>query len=74
MLRTLLTNPYLITAWLILALLSLVILIVDLQRNNRQLHSLMKWVWLFTVLYSGPLGLAVYFYSGRAQITRDSLW
>lgn len=34
----------------------------------------MKAVWLFTVLYSGPLGLAIYFYAGRRQIARDSLW
>lgn len=26
------------------------------------------------MLYSGPLGLLVYGYSGRAQIRRDSLW
>jgi hypothetical protein len=34
----------------------------------------MKWVWLLTVLYSGPLGLAGYYWSGRRQISRDSLW
>jgi hypothetical protein len=34
----------------------------------------MKFVWGFTVLYSGPVGLAVYWYSGRSQIRRDSLW
>lgn len=74
MLRSLLTNPYLIAGWLVLALLSLIILTVDLRRNNAHLPLLMKGVWLFTVLYSGPLGLAVYYYSGRAQIARDSLW
>jgi hypothetical protein len=74
MLQSLLTNPYLVAGWLTLALLSLVILIRDLQRNNHHLPSLMKGVWLFTVLYSGPLGLAVYFYSGRAQIAHDSIW
>lgn len=34
----------------------------------------MKSVWGFTLLYTGPLGLAVYWYSGRSQIRRDSLW
>lgn len=34
----------------------------------------MKFVWGLTVLYSGPLGLAVYWYAGRAQIPHDSLW
>ncbi|MEJ2508862.1 MAG: DUF4396 domain-containing protein [Gammaproteobacteria bacterium] len=34
----------------------------------------MKWVWGLTTLYSGPLGLLVYAYSGRRQIRRDSLW
>jgi hypothetical protein len=74
MLRSLLTNPYIVAGWLCLALLSLLILVRDLHRNNHHLPSLMKGVWFFTVLYSGPLGLAVYFYSGRAQIAHDSIW
>ncbi len=49
-------------------------LIRDLRLSNPQTPSLMKLVWGFTVLYSGPLGLAVYIYSGRRQIARDSLW
>lgn len=35
---------------------------------------LMKMVWLFTVAYSNLIGLAIYFYSGRRQIRKDSLW
>lgn len=35
---------------------------------------LMKYVWGFTVLYSGVIGLLVYFYSGRKEISHDSLW
>jgi len=73
-LRALLTNPYFIGVWGLLALLSLGILVWDLRRNNSHLPSLMKAVWFFTVLYSGPLGLMVYFYSGRAQIAQDTLW
>jgi hypothetical protein len=56
-----LTNPFFLIVWGVLVILSLIILIVDLCRNNPQLVSLMKWVWFFTVLYSGPIGLAIYF-------------
>lgn len=43
-------------------------------RNNQPISGLMEGAWVFTVLYSGPLGLAVYWYSGRTQIDHDSLW
>ncbi len=33
----------------------------------------MQWVWILTVLYSGLIGLAIYYYSGRKQIVHDSL-
>lgn len=69
-----LTNPAVITVWTLLVVASLATLIADLRRNNPQIAGLMKWVWALTVLYSGPLGLGVYFYSGRRQIARDSLW
>lgn len=35
---------------------------------------LMKAVWALTALYSGPLGLLVYWSTGRKWIRRDSLW
>ena len=54
--------------------ISIVALLVDLRRNNREITGLMRWVWILTVAYSGLLGLAVYFYSGRKQIPQDSLW
>jgi hypothetical protein len=73
-LKDLLTNPYLLLVWGIVDLACLVILIRDLTKSNSHLFSLMKWVWIFTVLYSGPFGLAIYYYSGRKQIKRDSLW
>ncbi|MFB6361974.1 MAG: DUF4396 domain-containing protein [Halobacteriales archaeon] len=60
--------------WGLLVAASLGVLIRDLRSNNSGLGSLMKFVWGFTVLYSGPVGLAVYWYSGRSQIRRDSLW
>ncbi|MFB6176541.1 MAG: DUF4396 domain-containing protein [Halobaculum sp.] len=67
-----LTNPSLLVAWAIVVVASLVVLVRDLR--NQPLGSLMRYVWGFTVLYSGPLGLAVYWYSGRKQIPRDTIW
>lgn len=72
--RTWLSSGWLLTAWVTLALLCCVILIRDLSRNNAHIPSLMKAVWFMTVLYSGPFGLWIYYYSGRKQIKRDSLW
>ncbi len=74
LLKAILTNPAFLWVWGALVVLSLVVLTSDLVQNNPQTPSLMKLVWGFTVLYSGPLGLAVYFYSGRRQIAQDSLW
>jgi hypothetical protein len=73
-LRDLLTSHVFLIVWGVLVAASLVVLVRDLVERNAHLPSLMKWVWGFTVLYSGPLGLALYFYSGRAQIAHDSLW
>jgi len=73
-LRQFLTNPVVLVVWGALVALSLGVLIRDLRTNNAMLGSLMKYVWGFTVLYSGPIGLAGYWYSGRAQISHDSLW
>lgn len=73
-LQNALTNPLFLGVWGVLVFASLIVLIGDLLRNNEALGSLMKYVWIFTVLYSGPLGLAVYWYSGRTQISDDSLW
>lgn len=73
-LRDALTNPHWLLAWAALVVASLGVLIHDLRTRNPEIMSLMRWVWLFTVAYSGPLGLAVYFYSGRKQIARDSIW
>lgn len=73
-LQTALTNPAVLAAWGVLVAGSLSVLVWDLRRNNATLGSLMKFVWGFTVLYSGPLGLAGYWWSGRTQIERDSLW
>lgn len=74
LLENVLTNLTYLVAWAILVTVSLVVLIWDLWTNNAAIGSLMKFVWGFTVLYSGPLGLAGYWYSGRTQISQDSLW
>lgn len=73
-LQRILTNPVVLMVWGILVTTSLLILIWDLRTNNQALGSLMKYVWGFTVLYSGPIGLVIYWYSGRTQISHDSLW
>lgn len=73
-LKNMLTNPSFLFIWGGLALISLANLVVDLRRKNAHLSGIMKWVWGFTVAYSGPLGLAIYYYSGRKEIRRDSLW
>ncbi len=74
MLTAFLSDPRVLIIWLILVIGSVGWLLFDLRRNNPEIGGLMKWVWVLTVLYSGPLGLGVYFYSGRKQIARDSVW
>lgn len=73
-LENILTNPVYLAGWGVLVLASLGVLIWDLRTKNEAIGSLMKFVWGFTVLYSGPLGLLGYWYSGRTQIAHDSLW
>lgn len=73
-LAALLTDVRFLVAWGGAVAASLAMLVRDLRTNNAGIGSLMQFVWGFTVLYSGPLGLAVYYYAGRAQIPRDSLW
>ncbi|WP_254522626.1 DUF4396 domain-containing protein [Natrinema caseinilyticum] len=73
-LRNVLTNPAYLTAWGALVTVSLAVLTWDLRRNNSELKSLMQFVWGFTVLYSGPVGLVGYWWSGRTQIDHDSFW
>lgn len=68
------TNPVVMGVWVVLMVISLGVLVWDLRANNEELGSLMKYVWGFTVFYSGPIGLAVYWFSGRTQIAHDSLW
>lgn len=69
-----LSSPLVLTIWLTLAIISVAWVIRDLYRYNAHIMSLMKGVWILTVLYSGPVGLAIYYFSGRRQIKRDSIW
>lgn len=59
--------------WGAIVAVSLSIAYKDMRDNQPDL-KLMKYVWLLTVVYSGPLGLAVYWYTGRTQIKTDSIW
>ncbi|WP_150911205.1 DUF4396 domain-containing protein [Marinobacter halotolerans] len=59
--------------WLALVAASVIWVIRDLRTNNDHIPSIMQWVWALTVLYSGPIGLLIYRYSGRKEIPTDSL-
>ncbi len=67
----LLSSPTFLITWGCLVVVSQIILQVDLYKNNSHLMSLMKLVWSFTVLYSGPIGLTIYWFSGRKEIADD---
>lgn len=73
-LKDALTNPVFLWIWIAAVAASLAILLRDLRTNNAPMPSLMKWVWGATVLYSGPIGLALYWKTGRRQIARDTVW
>ena len=73
-LREIISNPVLLSIWAALVVLSLWYVTRDLTRKNTGLMPLIKVVWFLSVLYSGPIGLAVYRYSCRKQIPQDSLW
>lgn len=72
--RQFVTDPIVMSAWVITVVIAVGVLIRDLLTRNAELGTLMKVVWVLTVLYSGLLGLAVYYFSGRKQISCDSLW
>ncbi|GAA0211766.1 DUF4396 domain-containing protein [Halobaculum roseum] len=68
-----LSDPHVMGAWAVVVAVSTAVLLWDLRERNESIPSLMRGVWTLTVLYSGPFGLAVYWYAGRTQIPRDSL-
>ncbi|WP_435362940.1 DUF4396 domain-containing protein [Haloarchaeobius sp. DYHT-AS-18] len=74
LLRNVLTNPAVLAGWAALVAVTLAIVVYDLRTNNAEIAPLMQFVWVLSVLYAGPLGLALYAYAGRTQISQDSLW
>jgi hypothetical protein len=74
LIRDVLDSWWVIGGWAVVVVACSTVLLIDLRRNNREIAGLMRAVWILTVAYSGPLGLAVYWYSGRKQIARDSIW
>ena len=73
MIRDILVAPSFLTLWAVSVALSLAWLTHDLRTCNPEIKGLMRWVWFCTVAYSGPFGLAIYYYAGRAQMRRDTL-
>jgi hypothetical protein len=73
-LREFLTDERFLTVWAIILVICLSWLVMDLKKSNKHIDSLMKVVWFLTVAYSGPIGLWLYYVSGRKQIKRDSIW
>lgn len=69
-----LSNPIVLGVWLVLIAVSVGVLWWDLRRRNQVIGTLMKLVWTIIVLFSGPIALAVYWWSGRTQISHDSIW
>jgi len=72
--KPILSDPLVMGIWALVVLASVGTLWWDIRERNQALPSLMKGVWTLVVCYSGPFGLAVYWYSGRTQIDNDSLW
>ena len=72
--RDAVSGPAFLTGWAVLMVPCLAVVLRDMATRNTHLMPLMKVVWFFTVLYSGPLGLAVYWLTGRKEIRRDSIW
>ncbi|SFR65828.1 protein of unknown function [Halogeometricum rufum] len=74
LLTPILSSPAVMGVWALLVVASVGTLWWDVRNRNQALPSMMKGVWTLVVLYSGPFGLAIYWYSGRTQISHDSVW
>lgn len=72
--RPVVSDHRVLATWAVLVAVSVGVLWWDLRRNNEAIPSLMRAVWSLVVVYSGPAGLALYWYAGRTQIPHDSLW
>ncbi|MFP4044113.1 MAG: DUF4396 domain-containing protein [Rhodosalinus sp.] len=69
-----LSQPAVLIGWLGVSFACVGVLLWDFRRANPEIGRLMKVVWALTVLYSGPVGLLVYWMTGRKQIARDTIW
>ncbi|WP_372890328.1 DUF4396 domain-containing protein [Rhodosalinus sp.] len=69
-----LSQPAVLVIGLALSLASVGVLLMDFRRANPEIGPLMKVVWVLTTLYSGPVGLLIYWATGRKQIARDTIW
>lgn len=65
---------WIVGLWVCVSATSVGVLLYDLGIQNPEIKSLMKFVWIFTTLYSGPLGVWIYWTCGRKQISTDSIW
>ncbi len=72
--RPVVSDHRVLAVWAVLVAASVGVLWWDLRRHNEAIPSLMRAVWSLVVVYSGPAGLALYWYAGRTQIPHDSLW
>lgn len=73
-LQQFLNQWWLVALWGAVTATCVLILLRDFKERNPEIAGLMKFVWIFTVAYSGPLGLWMYWVTGRKQINRDSMW
>ncbi|MCB1478496.1 MAG: DUF4396 domain-containing protein [Tepidamorphaceae bacterium] len=73
-LQEFLNQWWLVGLWAMITLACVAVLLRDLKYENPEIGGLMKLVWVFTVAYSGPLGLWLYWKTGRKQISNDSIW
>ena len=66
------SHPLLLIAWisLALAILSSLIITIDLFAGHRQHMVIMNLVWPITALWAGPLALLLYFRFGRLSTHR----
>jgi len=71
--QSILNNWTGLSIWLVIVAACVIWVIYDLRTENSHIASIMKLVWVLTVLYSGPLGVLIYRYSGRRQIATDNL-
>ncbi|XBQ15862.1 MAG: DUF4396 domain-containing protein [Oceanicaulis sp.] len=71
---SLLESPWLLAFLVAQAACAVVILVLDIRKNNPAMPSMMKWVWGFSVAYSGFFGLLIYWSSGRPKISDDRDW